>query len=77
MTSRVTLPPKDFQKMCLQAERDHESKKLIVLMERVKRQIAERASSGVKVESPKPPAMAVSGDSAPLPRPSRSSLFER
>ena len=42
MTNRVTYAPQDFQKMCKQAERDHESKKLVVLMERVKRQIAER-----------------------------------
>ncbi len=44
MTNRVSYAPQDFQKMCKQAERDHESKKLIVLMERVKRQIAERES---------------------------------
>ena len=42
MTNRVTYAPQDFQKMCKQAERDHESKKLVVLMDRVKRQIAER-----------------------------------
>jgi hypothetical protein len=28
--------------MCKQAERDHETKKLVLLMERVKRQIADR-----------------------------------
>lgn len=46
MTNRVTYAPQDFQKMCKQAERDQETKKLAVLMERVKRQIAERGSSG-------------------------------
>ena len=46
MTNRVTYAPQDFQKMCKQAERDHETKKLALLMERVKRQIAERSSSG-------------------------------
>jgi len=46
MTNRVTYAPQDFQKMCKQAERDHETKKLVLLMERVKRQIAERGSSG-------------------------------
>lgn len=46
MTNRVTYAPQDFQKMCKQAERDHETKKLALLMERVKRQIAERGSSG-------------------------------
>lgn len=44
MTNRVTYAPQDFQKMCKQAERDHETKKLVLLMERVKRQIAARES---------------------------------
>ena len=63
--------------MCKQAERDHESKKLVVLIERVKRQLENRdRSPGVQVESPKPPLPAVSGGG--LQRiPSRSSLFER
>jgi hypothetical protein len=47
MTNRVTYSPHDFQRMCRQAERDQESKKLIVLMERVKRQIAERENPGL------------------------------
>lgn len=42
MTNRVTYAPQDFQKMCKQAERDHETRKLVLLMERVKKQIAER-----------------------------------
>ncbi len=46
MTNRVSYTPQDFQKMCKQAERDHENKKLVLLMERVKRQIAQRDSSG-------------------------------
>lgn len=75
MTNRVTLPPpQDFQKMCKQAERDHEAKKLVVLMERVKRQIAERENPG---ESPKPPMTAMSSDSGRLRLPSSSSPFER
>jgi len=44
MTNRVSYTPQDFQKMCKQAERDHESKKLVFLMDRVKRQIAERSN---------------------------------
>ena len=76
MTNRVALPPQDFQKMCKQAERDHESKKLVVLMERVKRQIAER-DVPQSVETPKPPVTAMSGDSGLLRLPSRSALFER
>ena len=42
MTNRVSYPPQDVQQMCKQAERDQESKKLALLMERVKRQIATR-----------------------------------
>jgi hypothetical protein len=76
MTNRVVPAPQDFQKMCKQAERDHESKKLIVLMDRVKRQIAE-GKSGVAPGAPKPPVMALSGDSGVFRLPSRSAIFER
>jgi len=62
--------------MCRQAERDHESKKLVVLMERVKRQIAERANRGRMVETPKIPVKAMS-ESAVLRLPSRSAPFDR
>jgi len=77
MTNRVAFAPQDFQKMCKQAERDHESKKLVVLMDRVKRQIAERNDPTRTVESPKPPVTAMSNDSGLLRLPSRSALFER
>jgi hypothetical protein len=70
MTNRVSYAPQDFQKMCKQAERDHESKKLVVLMERVKRQIAER-------ESPGQIAKTSSNDPVLLRLPSRSAPFER
>ena len=50
MTNRVSYAPQDFQKMCKQAERDHESKKLVVLMDRVKRQIAERDNPEASAE---------------------------
>jgi hypothetical protein len=33
MTNRVSYAPQDLQKMCKQAERDQESKKLAVLIE--------------------------------------------
>ncbi len=49
MTNRISYAPQDVQKMCKQAERDQESKKLALLMERVKRQIAERKQPGFKV----------------------------
>jgi hypothetical protein len=77
MTNRVSYAPQDFQKMCKQAERDHESKKLMVLMERVKRQIAERESSGLKIEEPERLATAMGTDSNLLRLPSRSVPFER
>lgn len=76
MTNRVSYAPQDFQKMCKQAERDHESKKLVVLMERVKRQIAERENPGLKTETAKGPTT-VSTDSGFLRLPSRSAPFER
>jgi hypothetical protein len=76
MTNRVSYAPQDFQKMCKQAERDHESKKLVVLMERVKRQIAERENPGLKAERAKGP-MPESTDSGFLRLPSRSAPFER
>jgi hypothetical protein len=77
MTSRVNYAPQDFQKMCQQAERDHESKKLIVLLDRVKKQIAARRDPSLKVEAPKPPMTVLSGNSDGVRLPSRSAPFER
>lgn len=69
MTNRVSYAPQDLQKMCKQAERDQESKKLAVLMERVKQQIADREHPGEK---------ALRKDARrPVPLPSRSVPFER
>jgi hypothetical protein len=59
MTNRVSYTPQDFQKMCEQAERDHESRKVLLLLERVKRQIADRGVSALDVQSPKPPVTAI------------------
>jgi hypothetical protein len=75
MTNRVAYAPQDFQRMCKQAERDHESKKLIVLMERVKRQIAEREHPGLNIDGPK--HSVVNSKSGVLRLPSRSVPFER
>ena len=75
MTNRVSYAPKDFEKLCKQAERDHESRKLIELMERVKRQIAERDGRGGEVA--KPPVKAMSSDTGILRLPSRSVPLER
>lgn len=73
MTNRVTYAPLDFERMCKQAERDHESKKLVVLMERVKRQIEEREKSGPKREMEEQSV----GPKSVLRLPSRSVPFER
>ena len=67
MTNRVSYTPQDFQKMCKQAERDHENKKLVFLMERVKRQIAERTNSGLKAEGKLRPAAVNPESAARLP----------
>jgi len=71
MTNRVTYAPQDFQKMCKQAERDHEAKKLTVLMERVKRQIAEREDPSLKA------TVGTETETGFLKLPSRSVPFER
>ena len=65
----------DFQKMCKQAERDHESKQLVVLIERVKRQLDNREQAP-EVQSPKPRVAAVTAGGLPRTL-SRSSFFER
>jgi hypothetical protein len=78
MTQRAANPPQDFQKMCKQAERDQESKKLVVLIERVKRQLEDRRSeAGSTVDLPKPPMAAVTSEVLRWRAPSRSSIFER
>jgi hypothetical protein len=73
MTNRVSYAPQDFQKMCKQAERDHETKKLVFLMDRLKKQIAER---GVKAESKLGPAAVRSNSERPR-LPIRSVPLER
>lgn len=77
MTNRVSYAPQDFQKMCKQAERDHESKKLVELMERVKRQIAEHENPDLKLEVSKDTARVRVKGSGYLRMPSRSVPFER
>ncbi len=75
MTNRVSYAPQDFQKMCKQAERDHESRKLTELMQRVKRQIAERENPGLKIAAIRSAAPPASVEGMRLP--SRSVPFER
>ncbi|HKV81864.1 MAG TPA: hypothetical protein VJP02_27195 [Candidatus Sulfotelmatobacter sp.] len=76
MTNRVSYAPQDVQKMCKQAERDHESKKLVFLMERVKRQIAERSDSGLTADAEKLSG-GVNSDSSSVRLPIRSVPLER
>jgi hypothetical protein len=60
--------------MCRQAERDHEAKRLVILMERVQKQIAERERSGMDIGTVSPAATA----GANVQRmPSRSVPLER
>ena len=54
MTNRVSYAPQDVQTMCKQAERDHEAKKLVSLMDRLKNQIAEQAKRGADVKGAMP-----------------------
>jgi len=77
MTNRASNAPQDFEKMCKQAERDHESKKLVFLMERLKRQIAERSNDGAKKEGAKLPPTAINSQSSVVRYPSRSVPLER
>jgi hypothetical protein len=77
MTNRVSYAPQDFRKMCRQAERDHEAKRLIVLMERVKRQIAARGLPEIETESAKRPVTAVMDESGVLRMGRRSTPLER
>lgn len=76
MTNRVTYAPQDFQKKCIQAERDHESRKLVLLLERVKKQIADR-DDPAKVDSPKRPVTAMPINSGSFRLPGRPVPFER
>jgi hypothetical protein len=63
--------------MCRQAEREHESKKLLVLLERVKEQIAVRQNPGWSVDSPKPPVTAISSRSSLLRPLNRTAPLDR
>jgi hypothetical protein len=77
MTSLVSYAPQDFQKKCIQAERDHESRKLAILLDRVKRQIADKSNPALNVVSPKRPITTLTMDSAPLRLLNRPAPFER
>jgi hypothetical protein len=74
MTNRVAYAPQDVQQMCKQAERDQEAKKLVVLMERLKVQIAKREKDSVQASKP---VSAVGAESVVVRLPSRSVPLER
>lgn len=74
MTNRVSYAPQDFQKMCKQAERDHETKKLVFLMERLKKQIEER---GLTAEMSKVKSAAPRAEAEVVRLPIRSVPLER
>lgn len=75
MTNRISYAPQDFDKMCEQADRDHESRKLLKLMERVKRQIADREKTGLKPQpGPQPIGL---NDLMSQKLPNRPTSFER
>jgi hypothetical protein len=63
--------------MCKQAERDHENKKLVFLMERLKRQIADRSNPGPKLETGKLPVSAAKSSAGTARLPIRSVPLER
>jgi len=62
--------------MCKQAERDHETRKLVLLMERVKKQIADR-DSGVPSEGAARNNLTEISRDAGVRLPSRSVPLER
>jgi hypothetical protein len=71
MTNTVSYLPAEFKHKFRTVNHDHELKKVAVLLEKVRRQIAERE---LRLESPKP-AIAVTNNTSSLP--SRSALVER
>ncbi|HEY3973770.1 MAG TPA: hypothetical protein VGM18_12250 [Candidatus Sulfotelmatobacter sp.] len=77
MTNRISYAPHDFQQMCKQAERDHESKKLVLLMAKVKRQLAEREDPGSTAERAKGPVGVPAADADLSRLPNRTAPFER
>jgi hypothetical protein len=73
MTNRISYAPQDVEKMCKQAERDHETKKLVFLMDRLKRQMAERSNGG----GAKLPPATINSESSGVRLPIRSVPLER
>lgn len=61
MVFREVYETQDFRRMCKHAERDHETKKLDLLMERLNRQLAEQ---GRKSSPAKPPVAVLTTPSA-------------
>jgi hypothetical protein len=77
MVFRETFETQDFRKMCKHAERAHEMRKLITLIERVKQQLADQGKTATpRASAPKPPA-AVLSDAGVPGHLGRWSAFER
>jgi hypothetical protein len=77
MTNRVSYAPQDFHRKCIQAERDHEARKLVALLERVRLQIAHRENPDADVDSLQRPAAALRIESESARLPGRPVPFER
>jgi hypothetical protein len=52
MVFREVYESQDFRRLCKHAERDHETKKLDVLIERLNRQLAEQGRKSVPAKPP-------------------------
>jgi hypothetical protein len=76
MTNRLSYAPQDFHRKCIQAERDHESRKLTALLERVKVLIAHRENPD-GIDSSKRHAAALTIVSESVGLPGRPVPFER
>jgi hypothetical protein len=76
MTSRVSFGLPDLHKPLKQVESDHESRKLVALLDRLNRQIADRKIRGLDLDS-KRPATAVIQDPTLSRMPTRSASPEK
>jgi hypothetical protein len=67
MVFREVFENQDFRRMSRHAERDHETKKLISLIERVNRQLADRGKvPSVPVGVAQPPVAALPNATVPI-----------
>ncbi len=62
MVFREAFETQDIRRMCKHAERDHEKRKLNVLLDRLNRQLAKRGGGEGVVGVLKPPTSVVAND---------------